>query len=245
MQIIDLVEVENLTMIEDNITPWELLQKKMTWEQLSFIKNKKVLDFGSGNGLTASHFAADNEVIAIEPDEKMLQARFTENKYTQVIGGLNELKNYEHKSFDVVLCHNVLEYAKKREEIIKKFSRILKKNGILSILKHNRAGRIMQMVVLLNNFEHANELLAGKNGNAQRFGTIDYYNDTDILKWSGNTFDIEKILGMRTFWCLQQNQDIQKNQSWQEKMLDIEKKVSNLEEYKAIAFFHHVILQKI
>ena len=180
-------------MIEDNITPWELLQKKMTWEQLSFIKNKKVLDFGSGNGLTASHFAADNEVIAIEPDEKMLQARFTENKYTQVIGGLNELKNYEDKSFDVVLCHNVLEYAKKREEIIKEFSRILKKNGILSILKHNRAGRIMQMVVLLNDLEHANELLAGKNGNAQRFGTIDYYNDTDILKWSGNTFDIEKF----------------------------------------------------
>jgi len=33
------------SMIESNIALWELLQKKMTWEQLSFIKNKKVLDF--------------------------------------------------------------------------------------------------------------------------------------------------------------------------------------------------------
>lgn len=31
-------------MIENNIAPWELLQKKMTWEQLSFVKNKKVLE---------------------------------------------------------------------------------------------------------------------------------------------------------------------------------------------------------
>ncbi len=41
-----------------DIAPWELLQKKMTWEQLKFIQNKKVLDFGSGNGMTAEHFAS-------------------------------------------------------------------------------------------------------------------------------------------------------------------------------------------
>jgi SAM-dependent methyltransferase len=66
----------------------------------------------------------------------------------------------------VILCHNVFEYANEREEIINEFSRILKKKGYLSILKHNRAGRVMQMVVLLNNFEHANELLEGKIPNS-------------------------------------------------------------------------------
>lgn len=231
--------------MESNISPWESLQKKMTWDQLSFIRNKHVLDFGSGNGLTADHFAAKNDVIAVEPDEKMLQSRSAKNKYVQIVGSLNELRNFEDESFDVILCHNVLEYAKKREEIVNEFSRILKKNGLISILKHNRAGRVIQMVVLLNDFEHANELLEGSDGISQRFGTIDYYDDTDLLKWLGCSFKIEQILGMRVFWCLQQNQDIQRNQSWQEKMLDIERKVSNLEEYKAIAFFHHVILRKI
>jgi len=95
----------------DNIAPWELLQKKITWEQLKFIHGKRVLDFGSGNGITADHFAIDNEVIAIEPDEKMLQNRSTENDYTQIKGDIKELKNFDDGSFDVILCHNVLEYA--------------------------------------------------------------------------------------------------------------------------------------
>jgi S-adenosylmethionine-dependent methyltransferase len=225
------------------IAPWELLQKKMIWEQLKSIHNKKILDFGSGNGMTADHFALDNEVIAIEPDEKMLQDRFTENDYMQINGDRKELKNFEDESFDVILCHNVFEYVYEREEIIKEFSRILKKSGYLSVLKHNKAGRVMQMVVLLNNFEHANELLSGNNGHAQQFGIINYYEDKEILEWS-DKFELERILGMRTFWDLQQNQEIQKDKTWQEQMLKIELQVSELEEYKSIASFHHVILRK-
>ncbi|SCZ11029.1 methyltransferase domain-containing protein [Alkaliphilus peptidifermentans] len=226
-----------------DIPPWELLQKKMTWEQLKFIHNKKVLDFGSGNGMTADHFAIDNDVIAIEPDEKMLWDRFAENDYIQIKGDNRELKNFEDESFDVILCHNVFEYAGEREKIIKEFSRILKTNGYLSILKHNRAGRVMQMVVLLNNFEHAYKLLEGKNGNSQQFGKINYYEDTEILEWS-DKFKIERTLGMRTFWDLQQNQEIHKDKTWQEQMLKMELLASELEEYKAIASFHHVILRK-
>lgn len=143
----------------------------------------------------------------------------------------------------MILCHNVLEYVAERKEIIKEFSRLLKKNGYLSILKHNKHGRVMQMVVLLNNFEHANELLAGENGYAQQFGTINYYEDSEILEWS-DIFELERILGMRTFWDLQQNQEIQNDKTWQDKMLEIELKVSELEEYKSIASFHHVILRK-
>lgn len=230
-------------MDDRNIAPWELLQKKMIWEQLKFVHNKRVLDFGSGKGVTADHFAIDNEVIAIEPDDNMLQHRLTENNYLQVKGGVSKLKDLRDESFDVILCHNVLEYTEEREKIIKEFSRLLKKNGCLSILKHNRAGRVMQMIVLLNNFQHASELLEGKNGHAQRFGTINYYEDSELLKWC-DKFKLEKILGLRTFWDLQQNQEIQKDTAWQKHMLEMELKVSGLEEYKAVAFFHHIILRK-
>lgn len=226
-----------------NISVWELLQKQITWSQLSFIHNKRVLDFGSGMGITASYFAGDNEVVAIEPDDKMISERLVDNNYTQIHGDMHALKELEDESFDVILCHNVFEYALEREEISKEFARILKKDGVLSILKHNRPGRIMQMVVLLNNFEHANELLEGKNGKAEKFGDIHYYDNMDILKWSDD-FDIEKILGMRTFWDLQQNQDIQKDEKWQKQMIAIEQRVCEKEEFKAIASFHHLILRK-
>jgi ubiquinone/menaquinone biosynthesis C-methylase UbiE len=230
-------------MYNSNIPVWELLQKQMTWSQLSFIQNKRVLDFGSGRGITASYFANNNEVVAIEPDNKMLSDRITDNDYTQKHGNINTLKEFEDESFDVILCHNVFEYASEREAVTKEFARLLKKRGVLSVIKHNRPGRISQMIVLLNKFDHANELLDGSNGKTENFGDIHYYDDMDIIKWS-NDFQIEKILGMRTFWDLQQNQDIQKDEKWQKQMLDIEQRVCEREEFRAIASFHHLILRK-
>ena len=225
------------------VAPWELLQKNMAWEQLSSVHHKRVLDFGSGNGMTADHFAIDNEVIAVEPNEIMIRDRFFENSYTQIRGDIESLKHFEDESFDVILCHNVLEYADEREQILDAFSRLLRKNGLLSVMKHNRAGRVMQMVVLLNNFAHAEELLAGKNGYAQQFGAIHYYEDHELLGWS-HAFEVERVFGIRTFWDLQQNQEVHKDKAWQQQMLDIELKVSEIEEYRAIASFHHVILRK-
>ena len=102
----------------------------------------------------------------------------------------------------------------------------------------------MQMVVLLNNFEHANELLEGKNGNAEKYGSINYYDDNDISKWSDRLV-VYKILGQRTFWDLQQNQDVQSDNEWQKKILEIENRVADIDEFKAVAFFHHIILKKI
>ncbi len=69
-------------MKSNDIPIWEVLQKKIVWNQLNFVHNKKVLDFGSGEGITASHFAINNEVVAVEPDDSSILKRVTENKYT-------------------------------------------------------------------------------------------------------------------------------------------------------------------
>ena len=223
---------------------WEKLQKEMTWYQIGELSGKRILDFGSGNGMTADHYAKNNEVIAIEPDEEAIKNSFNKNIYIQLCGSIDKLYEFEDNYFDVIFCHNVLEYADSRNKIVKEFSRILKKGGVLSVLKHNKPGRVMQMVVLLNNFEHANELLDGKNGNAEKYGSINYYDDNDISKWSDRLV-VYKILGQRTFWDLQQNQDVQSDNEWQKKILEIENRVADIDEFKAVAFFHHIILKKI
>lgn len=145
---------------------------------------------------------------------------------------------------DMILCHNVFEYAEDRENILKEFHRLLKSNGYISIVKHNRPGRVMQMVVLLNNFENANNLLDGKDSNAVKYGAIRYYEDMDLTKWCPD-LQIKEVHGIRTFWDLQQNQEIQKDEKWQAEMLRIESRVADIKEYQDIAFFHHVILGKI
>ena len=153
------------------------------------------------------------------------------------------MKKLPSESFDYIFCHNVLEYADDREEIVREFYRLVKPNGKLSIVKHNRNDRVMQMVVLLNNFDEANHLLAGHNSNAQQFGTINYYDDKDIIEWYGG-FTLQETYGLRTFWDLQQNQEIQKDEKWQKKMIGIEMRVSQNPDFQKIAFFHHLIFEK-
>lgn len=237
----------NLKNYLENIKkPWGILFYKVIWEQLSSISNCKVLDFGSGFGVTSNYLASKNKVTAIEPNLEMIEERICENNYKQIYGDIKALKEQEDNSFDVILCHNVLEYAKERKEIFDEFYRILKPNGVLSIVKHNHAGRIMQKVVFENNVDEAISLLNGGKINVYSFGEINYYDIDDIKEWIGNkNIIIEKIRGVRTFWALQQNNEIKNEKSWQDKMFEIEMKVSDIEEFINISFFNHVLLRKI
>lgn len=230
-------------MLLQNLQPWEALMKRIVWLQLGELKGKKILDFGSGLGITADYLAKDNDVVAIEPSVESINSRWKENDYQQLCGSTELLRPMENTSFDVIICHNVLEYVTDRAEIVKQFSRLLKSDGYISVVKHNRPGRVMQMVVLLNDFEQANSLLDGNDGMTSKFGEIHYYEDVDIEQWC-QELEIVKTMGMRTFWDLQQNQEIHKDDEWQRKIVQIEMRVSDIKEYQDIAFFHHLIIKK-
>lgn len=222
---------------------WEKLFKKIVWTQLGSVEGKTILDFGSGEGVTANHYAKNNEVVAVEPSIEILKNRWTDYQYEQVIGDVSKLKSYQDQSFDIIICHNVLEYIDDKAEVIHELSRVLKSGGILSIVKHNKAGRVMQMAVLLDDFKKANALLDGKNGVAAKYGPIKYYEDEDISKWNHN-LELINISGIRAFYDLQQNQEKHNSDEWQENMFELEMRVSKIDEYRNIAFFHHLIYKK-
>lgn len=231
--------------VENMDKPWNKLYYRIVWEQLPQVKNSKVLDFGSGLGITANHLSKNNSVIAIEPDFNMVEMRKCENRYNQIIGGIDKLKEQEDSSFDLVICHNVFEYAKEREEVFREFYRVLKPNGMISIIKHNHAGRIMAKAIFENNLEETVRLLNDGVCSAAYFGPINYYTVNDIKRWIGDLdINIEKVLGIRTLFGLHPNNEIRYDPNWQEKMFEIEMKVSNIEEYRNISFYHHVLLRK-
>ena len=223
---------------------WERLFKKIVWKQIGNLEGKKILDFGSGEGITANHFAKKNDVTAIEPSEEMLSNAWKDNEYNQIVGDVNALSVFNDETFDIIICHNVLEYIDDKEAVVKALARVLKKDGILSIAKHNRAGRVMQMAVLLDDFEKTNALLDGENSMASKFGAIRYYEDNDIIKWASE-LAVSEIFGIRTFWDLQQNQEKHGDENWQDKMMQLEMRVARISEYRDIAFFHQVLLKKL
>ena len=225
------------------LTDWDRLLKRILWSQLGDIKGKKILDFGSGEGITANHFAKDNEVVAVEPWEEMLQNRWQDYGYVQIHGDNSAIAEMEDNSFDMVFCHNVLEYIDDKEQVVKELCRVLKPGGKLSLVKHNRAGRVMQMAVLLDDFDKAHDLLDGKDSAASKFGAIRYYEDAAVTD-RAPSFKLVDCFGIRTFWDLQQKQEKHGLDEWQDKMVELELRVSQMEEFRAIAFFHHLVFVK-
>ena len=225
------------------LPPWERLLKKMAWAQMGGIHGKHVLDFGSGRGITACYLARCNSVVAVEPSSEMLQDRWQDEPYTQLIGDVSRLASMPDQSFDVVVCHNVLEYVDNKADIVAELCRVLKTGGMMSIIKHNRPGRVMQMAVLLDDVEKANRLLNGEDSTASQYGAIRYYEDEDIIRWAP-ALQLRECLGIRTFWDLQQNQEKHGDEAWQSRMLELEMRISGMEPFKSIAFFHHLILTK-
>lgn len=221
--------------------PWGKLFYLCSWKQLPELKGKKILDFGSGFGITAEHLSKNNDVIAVEPSEDMIKIGNKKNStFIQIIGGLEELKQFADGTFDCIICHNVFEYVEDRNIILDEFSRILKNDGFVSIIKHNIAGRIMQKAVFDYNIDAVKALLNGGVNVSRNFGEIKTYEDDNLLV---DDFDIDKCYGICALYGLQNNK-IKYKDGWLETMLEIENAVSEREEFRNIAFFHHLILKK-
>ncbi len=222
---------------------WERLLKMIVWEQLGPLSGLRILDFGSGQGVTASHFARDNRVVAVEPSPDMLADAWTDPPYQQIIGGVEALARFGDGAFDAVLCHNVLEYVDDKAEVVRALGRVLRPGGTLSVVKHNRLGRVMQAAVLLDDLDRANALLDGRDDAASRFGAIRYYEDEDIPRWAEG-LELADCFGIRTFWDLQQNQEKHASEDWQVRMMRLDMRVSQMDAFRRVAFFHHLIFTK-
>ena len=223
--------------------PWGQLFYKMIWHNLPF-KGMEILDFGSGFGITADYLATNNRVTAIEPNEEMVANRRCDHTYDQIIGGIEQLKEIQSHFYDMIICHNVLEYMNDREAVFQEFHRLLKDNGTLSLVKHNRAGKIMQKVVFENKIDEAIDLIEDKAATSVNFGKINEYSLHDLEKYTADLYNIHKVYGVRMFFGLQRN-EFKAEPEWMQNMFRFECAVEETSQFRDIAFFHHVILKKL
>lgn len=218
--------------------PWGQMFYHLIWSQLPEFENKTIIDFGSGFGISAEHYSKNNNVTAIEPNKNMI-ALGKKAGFNQIIGSIDKLKQTDDNSADVILCHNVIEYIANREALFNQFSRILKANGIISIVKHNRVGRIMQKVVLENDIKTAETMIKNNNSESEKFGEIKIYDDNKLTEWSN--LKISDKFGIGTFYSLQPN-EFKKSKNWFKTMLELEMSVAQQPEFYALSSFHHIIL---
>ena len=225
--------------------PWGRMFYELIYKQLnvSDCKKLKILDFGAGFCITADHYAKSHDVTAVEPSDEMRALRVGDNPYTLVGGGIDYLRDMDADSMDLVICHNVLEYADDKEAILKHLVRVTKPGGILSVVKHNLYGRVMATAVMSDDPKTALSLLDQGAENSM-FGKRDVYSNewiTDLLKDEMTLID---TYGIRTFFGLSSNNDIKYTDDWYQSMLELETKACSMDEYRKVAFFNHLIFAK-
>ena len=163
--------------------------------------------------------------------------------YEKLQGSIDQLVRFTDKSFDLVLCHNVLEYIDPnvRKDYLLEFKRILKDDGLISIIKHNHVGKVLQSVVFANDINQAFSLLNGESFESLSFASGSTYTIEEILALS--SLKLENYLGIRTFYSLQPN-EFKSKENWLEEMTKIELAVCDLKPYKDISFLQHLWLKK-
>ncbi|MCL2427396.1 MAG: methyltransferase domain-containing protein [Oscillospiraceae bacterium] len=228
--------------------PWGKMFYDLLFSQLNIphVPKLNILDFGSGLGVTANHFAKWHDVTAVEPNDEMIMHRCNQNEYKQVPGGIEKLSAFENESFDLILCHNVLEYIEDKEPIISELLRVLKFGSILSIVKHNRVGRVSHTAVFKNDPKKALSLIDSKANDENNYLGTQYIYSNDYLEALANKYgcQVEKVLGMRAFYALGQDNATKYDDDWYQNMLELEKSVAAVEEYRNAAFHNHLFIKK-
>ena len=222
--------------------PWGKIQYDLTFAQLAHLEDLDILDFGAGFGLVSQFLSQKNRVTAVEPEADLLLAD-DHQTFTKIIGSLEALEDLPSQTFDVICCHNVLEYIEpnQRPAYIQNFERLLRPGGRLSIIKHNQVGKVLQSVVLNNDIETALGLLEGEDFKSLSFAQGKIYSMADLEKMSQLTID--NYLAIRSFYSLQPNH-FKTEKGWLEKMTQMELAVCDLKPYKDISFLQHVWLMK-
>ena len=226
--------------------PWGRMFYDQIYRQLIILGDKrvKILDFGAGFCITADHYAKDHDVTAIEPNAEMTDKRIQNNDYTLVKQGIEYLSTVEENSFDIVICHNVMEYAEDKDSILKGLVRVLKPGGILSVIKHNLYGRVLASAVLTDDPKTALDLLCKDDAENSMFGNRNVYSNEFLIDSLAEDMVLIDTYGIRTFFGLSSNNEIKYSDEWYQAMLELETKASTINEYKKIAFFNHLIFIK-
>lgn len=141
-------------------------------------------------------------------------------------------------------CDKLTVYGNRdsRAELLSEFSRLLKPGGILSIVKHNKAGKIMHKAVFEYKINEALELLHDGQAISANFGIINEYDNRELEKYCEDIFIIDKVYGVRMFFALQRNELIMEP-DWISEMYHLECSFEEIPEFRNIAYFHHIILK--
>ena len=138
------------------------------------------LDLGCGTGVTAVRLARlgihvtllDSSQAMLDIAKRAAREAGVTDKVVLQHGEATQLANLFHtRSFDVILCHNILEYCDDPSAVLRGAARALRdSSAILSVLVRNQAGEVFKAAIQAGDLAAANDGLTAEWGQESLYG---------------------------------------------------------------------------
>jgi S-adenosylmethionine-dependent methyltransferase len=166
-------------------TPAGRLRSELAWKNLSHllpddVPERRALDLGGGTGFSSVQLARKNfGVVLLDGSEQMLQIARQQAEASEVAtrisfchANANQLPAlFGPESFDVVVCHNLLEYTEDPSASVRNIADVLRTGGMLSVLVRNRTGEVLKDAIKSGNWKLATASLTAETVADTLYGT--------------------------------------------------------------------------
>jgi len=209
------------------------------------------LDIGGGTGATAVRLARLGlHVTLLDPSVPMLDlamrtardAGVTE-RIALIHGDASQLANLFHaESFDVILCHNILEYVDDPGAVLRSAARILRDpSSIISVLVRNQAGEVLKAAIQDGDLAATEHNLTAEWGRESLYGGgVRLFTAESLqamLLESSLTVTAERGIRVMSDYLPPR---VSRNDEYQ-RILELERKLGRRAEFAAVARYTHCI----
>ncbi|MFJ7219491.1 class I SAM-dependent methyltransferase [Amycolatopsis sp. NPDC098790] len=210
----------------------------------------RVLDAGCGPGVLAARMGrAGHEVSGVDLSPGMLEqaraavaAAGVDAEFKQ--GELHELdRAFPAGSFDLVLCHCVIEYVDDVPAALAGLRRMLAPGGRLSLLVSNSVARVFKAAVVSRDPAEALAVSARDDQPNSVFATQSrtFRLDQLLPLLDGAGLSVVETYGVRAFWDLLPRDGADVGGEFYDRMLELELAMSDRSPFRDVANYFHVI----
>ena len=199
-------------------TPWGRMRYRVMAETLRRTLSTlgrpelRILDVGGADGADSIPLAGQgHEVTVLDTSPSMLARALQRAESSQVSpsvrvvqGELDDLPNLGLGKFDLILCHNVLQYQPDPAEAIAAIAPSVKASGVVSLMCPNPAGDVLGAAIRLEDPSRATALIDAPTLESLTFATsvlrVEASNTEDLIERGGfNVIATYGLLAVTTY----------------------------------------------
>ncbi len=244
----------------DQCTPWnrfgyELVEHNLKKHVPVESPPLHVLDAGGGNGTDSLKLARMNHVIdLVDISQEMLKdaranaalAGVTDRLRTHPMDLFNLGKKFAAESFDLVLCHNVIQFVDEASALIEILAGMLKPGGLLSLISTNQYSLPYQAAFLDGDLDKAYAQLDQMSQHNPVFDiNVHEYRPDDVIAWlADHGFALEAHYGIRCLYNYWGTNELKEDSTTYRKLRRLEMEFTDREPYKLTARQFQLIARK-